>query len=1071
MLVFISPSFLGSAGLRRPDRGLVVAGQLRTALWRASRIGHVPHADAGLLPIFGRELFTAAVSLRLVTRDNPGDMGGRVASPTFVGRIEELDLLEAARRRAADAEPVVVLVGGEAGVGKTRLVAELTSRCAADRTRVLSGGCVPVGEGALPYAPIVEVLRALLTDHGVGAVRELIGPSWPELARLLPALGEPQDDPPGQAAQARLFELLLGLLGRLAEQAPLVLVVEDLHWADRSTRNLLAFLARNLRWERLLLVVTYRSDEPGQQQLGPYLAELDRGGPVQRLELARLDRAETAAQLTGILGAAPAVDLVDDVFARSEGNPFFTEELLAMMRAGSSELPATLRDLLRGRIQALPEWAREVLAVVAVAGRQVPHRLLAAVAGLNDQMLVEALRDGVASQLLVTRAGQDGYDVRHALVREVVDADLLPGERARLHAALAHTVADLLESGELDWSGSTGEVAVHWYQARKLPKALAWSIRAGAEADGSYAYAEAVQHYGRALELWDRVTDAETHTGMDRVELLQRAARAANASGNVARALALIDAALGEVDPRVDPVRVGLLHEHRGVYLMVTRDLQARFEALREAVGLVPPDPPSKERARVLASFAEALVLAARTEQARVASEEAVAIARQLGADLELGRALVALGGAQSDSGSFQTAIVSLREACRLAEQHADLDTLGRAWGWLGDALLQAGRLEDAVEVSLSGRETLRRLGLAGQWQDTFLMVLAAKALFKLGRWDEAYGLATQALAEAQPAEGYIFLTVAGLEIARGKFHAAEAHLETVKERSLSLAGVPSHARQYAALMAELRVWQGRPLEARAAVQGGLDRLTQTAEQMRSGLLLCLGMRVAADQAELGRARHDQGEIQAAMAAANALTAQAAAMTPNPLVPGTSPLVTTPAVAALFDAERTRLEVRPDPAPWQLAATAWLDLRRPYPAAYAQWRQAEALLTTRAPQAQAKEPLQAAHTAAVRLGAAPLRRELELLAQRGRIQLQAPAEPAVAKPQAPSVAASLRLTPREAEVLALVAAGRTNRQIGQELFITPKTAGVHVSRILAKLGVAGRGEAAAIAHRLGLDQR
>ena len=197
-------------------------------------------------------------------------MGGRVHSPTFVGRVEELQALEAALKRAADADPTVVLVGGEAGVGKTRLVAELIARSIPDGTRVLVGGCVPVGDGALPYAPIVEALRTLVGDLGVGAVRELVGPAWRELARLLPALGEPdRRGPPGQAAQARLFELLLGLLGRLGEQAPLVLVVEDLHWADRSTRDLLAFLVRNLRRERLLVVVTYRDDEPGQQGLAP----------------------------------------------------------------------------------------------------------------------------------------------------------------------------------------------------------------------------------------------------------------------------------------------------------------------------------------------------------------------------------------------------------------------------------------------------------------------------------------------------------------------------------------------------------------------------------------------------------------------------------------------------------------------------------------------------------------------------------------------------------------------------------------------------------------------------------
>jgi DNA-binding CsgD family transcriptional regulator/tetratricopeptide (TPR) repeat protein len=1043
------------------------------ALRLRPEIRHLPYVDAQPLPIFGRRLLTAAVSLRPVTRDNPGEMGGRVASPTMVGRVEELQTLEAARRRAADGDPAVVLVGGEAGIGKTRLIAELTARCATDGTRVLAGGCVPVGEGALPYAPIVEALRALVADVSVGAVRELVGPAWPELARLLPALGERDRTVlADHAAQTRLFELLLGLLGRLSEQAPLALVVEDVHWADRSTRDLLAFLVRNLRRERVLLVITYRNDEPGQQRLGPYLAELDRAGPVQRLELTRLDRAQTAAQLTGILGAAPAVDLVDGVFARSEGNPFFTEELLTLVRSGSGELPATVRDLLRGRVQALPEQARHMLQVVAVAGRQMPHRLLAALAGLDDRQLDDALREAVVSQLLVTVPGEDGYDVRHALVREVVDADLLPGERVRLHTALADSVTDLLQSGELDWSGSAAEVAVHWYRARDLPRALEWSVRAAVEADGIYAYAEAFRHYGRALELWDRVFDVEARAGVDRVEVLQRAARAANASGDTDRALALVDQALRLVDPVVDPVRAGLLQERRGVYLMVTRDLPSRFEALGEAVRLIPADPPSRERARVLASYAEALVVAARINEARTASEEAAAIARQLGADLEVGRALLALGWTQTAAGDFPAGIASLQEACRLAEQHADLDTLGRAYGWLAEALMQAGHLQDAVEVSLLGRGPLRRLGLAGQWQDTILLSQAAEALLKLGRWDQAQQLAGQALAQATPDARGLFSVVAELEVGRGEFQAADAHLARIKEQSLSAGSTPEAARDYAALTAELGVWQGRLEEAQAAVQEGLDRVATTDERVRSGRLLWLGMRIQADRAELGRARHDQGQVEAAIRAADALTARAAAMVPNPLAPGATPILATAtsAVAALVRGERSRLEGRSDPTQWQAAATGWLALGRPYPAAYAHWRQAEALLTTKAPRAQAEATLRAAHAVAVRLGAAPLRRELELLAQRGRLRLEAPAEPAVAEPEAPSVPASLGLTAREVEVLALVAEGRTNRQIGQVLFITPKTASVHVSRILAKLGVAGRGEAAAIAHRLGLDK-
>jgi predicted ATPase len=197
-------------------------------LGRGVRIWQVPYVRGWPVPYLWSLARTVAVPLGPVAGDNPGEMGGRMASPTFVGRVEELELLEAARRRAADGEPAVVLVGGEAGIGKTRLVAELTARCATDGTRVLAGGCVPVGDGALPYAPIVEALRALASEVGVTTVRELIGPSWDELARLLPAMGDPEAGPAGQAAQPRLFELLLGLLGRLGEQTPLVLVVEDL---------------------------------------------------------------------------------------------------------------------------------------------------------------------------------------------------------------------------------------------------------------------------------------------------------------------------------------------------------------------------------------------------------------------------------------------------------------------------------------------------------------------------------------------------------------------------------------------------------------------------------------------------------------------------------------------------------------------------------------------------------------------------------------------------------------------------------------------------------------------------
>jgi DNA-binding CsgD family transcriptional regulator len=341
----------------------------------------------------------------------------------------------------------------------------------------------------------------------------------------------------------------------------------------------------------------------------------------------------------------------------------------------------------------------------------------------------------------------------------------------------------------------------------------------------------------------------------------------------------------------------------------------------------------------------------------------------------------------------------------------------------------------------------------------------AAEALLKLGRWDEAHRLTAPALAQATPDARFLFSTVAELEIGRGEFQAADTYLELIKEHSLSPSATPEAAREYAALAAELGLWQDRLEEAQAAVQEGLDRLAETDERVRSGRLLWLGMRTQADRAELGRARHDQGQVEAAIRAADALASWAAAMAPNPLVPGAAPTPATSAVAALFNGERSRLEGRSDPAQWQAAAAAWLALGRPYPAAYAQWRQAEALLLGKQPASRAVEPLRSAHAAALRLGARPLLHETKALARRARITLEAPpAEPA----PTPSSVEQLGLTARELEVLRHLAAGRSNREIGQALFITPKTASVHISNILRKLQVTSRVQAATAAHRLGL---
>jgi DNA-binding CsgD family transcriptional regulator/tetratricopeptide (TPR) repeat protein len=991
-------------------------------------------------------------------------MGGRVASPTFVGRVEELSVLEAAQGRAANGEPAVVLVGGEAGIGKTRLLAELADRCRATGARVLAGGCLPVGGDGLPYAPIVEALRPLPGELGVDTVRQLIGPSWSELARLLPSLGEPPSGPAGPAAQARLFELLLGLLGRLGEQAPLILVVEDLHWVDRSTRELLAFLVRNLRAERLLLVVTYRSDEPHPDRLGPYLAELDRGGRVERLELDRLDRAATAAQLTGILDAAPAADLVDAVFARSEGNPFFTEELLAAVRAGSGPLPATSRDLLQGRVEGLAEQARWVLGVAAVAGRQVSHRLLAAVAGLEDRQLDAALRAAVARQLLVTGPGEGGYQLRHALLREVVEAGLLPGERARLHAGYAHALTERPELAPGAPAVAAAELAAHWDAAGVPDRALPARIQAGLATERARAFAEAYQHYERALELWEQLPDPGRPAGLDRVDLLARAAEAAAFTGAAQRAVELLEDAHSRLDLTAEPVRAAMLLARLGEDRRVAGDEAGALAALEQAERLLAGAPPSTERARVLAGHARTLTLTWHTLQAVPYCEQAIAVARAVGAQAEEAHALSTLGACLDDLGELDRAAALHREARRIAEQVGDAEAIVRTYTNLSHVLQLAGQSHEALDDAREGHQQAHQLGLERASGSYVASNLASILLFT-GQWEECARL-TAELLEVDSFCPFAVHTTRGLLLTRrGEFTAAREEFDHAERLS-----PPSQQWSVWVGRAELALWEGRHDQADTAVATSLRWLAERGPDGVPTQLSCLcyapALRLEADRAEQAAAQRADGEAAEARRRAAPLLAELDRLDASQAPQTHYSIVISNLLLAR--AEQSRLEGRSDPERWRAAAAAWERLEYPFEAAYAGFREAEALLADSSARPQAERALRSAHQTAVTLDAGPLRREIELLAQRGRLHLQDHVEAATA-PQ-PSPAASLGLTRREAEVLALVAKGRTNRQIGQELFITEGTAGVHVSRILAKLGVAGRGEAAAIAHRLGLDK-
>jgi tetratricopeptide (TPR) repeat protein len=743
-------------------------------------------------------------------------MADQVTTGRFVGRTHELARLGELLARATDGQPLLVLLGGEAGVGKTRLVEQLAAAAQEQGTRVLYGGCVPLGEEGVPFAPVVEALRGLADQLDPAELAAVAGPARQELARLLPDLAwggaaAPAPAVAAVAGQGRLFERLLGVVQRLATTAPLLLIVEDLHWADRSTRDLLAFLATSLRSGRVLVVGSFRSDELDRlHPLRRLLGELGRNRRVVRLELARFSRAELAEQLAGLLGTDPSVRLVDDVYARSGGNPFFAEELLlAGEGAGAGALPPSLREVLLARVVRLGDRTQQLLRVAAAAGSGATQPLLAAVAGIDDQALLAGLREAVDQQLLLPEPGSDGYVFRHALLAEAVHSELLPGERVRLHSALAGA----LEAG-LEVEGApasrAARIAYHWSAAGDQPRALTASVAAAAAAEQAYAFAEAQLQLERALELWDQVPDAEARVGMDRVGLLARCAETAYWAGDIVRAAELVRQALGLVDAARQPRRAGLLHEQLARCLGRLGDPWAGALAeQQQAVRLVAPEP-SAERARVLGSLALYLERADRFAEARELAEEAIAIAGQVGAHAEEANARTALGAALGYLGEPDAGLAELAAARRLATQAGDVILALRTIVYHSDVLLAAGHLDQAATVALDGLDQARHLGLARSYGPV-LAANATEALVALGRWDQADQVSRQAL-ETAPSDAvsvHLPLVRAALELGLGDLDAAQARLQATQRLLPAPIPVAERAGLLFAGLAELAVWRG----------------------------------------------------------------------------------------------------------------------------------------------------------------------------------------------------------------------------------------------------------------------
>ncbi len=1120
-------------------------------------------------------------------------MPATMISPRFVGRDPAFVRLAPALEATATGDATTVLVNGPGGVGVSRFVTELGRRASAldEPFKVVRGRAFRPGADD-PYGAVIRALRPIFRDLDDDDLGTIVGSAAEDVARLFPdvvgrlsSVGALPGRPTSTALerrQGRVLEGLLGVVGRLAERQPVLLVIEDLHDADAGSRAFVSFMSRIRRADRVCLIATWQSDELTRDHpLTRTLAEI--GGADRHpapVAIPRLERQELADLVQAIEGERPTASALVLVADRSQGLPLVAQELLAARRELSdTALTGSFADIVIARLARRSPECRRVLRLLALAGRPIDHDELADTAaafeltadrlpprsstrprhgdGVLDPDLAAGVEEALEAGILVAEEG--GVAFRHEHIRRAAAADLLPRLRHRHHLALA---AGLV--------AHPSESASHWLAAHVPDRAFAAAVDAAGRAEAAHAPEDALAALELALALVDPSARADgmADPGADpesarprpgstkgsaaraaagairevATPLQLRAAESAFAAGRPARAVAFVEAILGTFDERRDRVVLGVLHERLGRYRRAAGDRTGALAALERAVDLV-PDEPTLERATVLAALAQATMLDGSFARAETLARDAMRIGAtcgQEGAGVVV-HATTTLGVALGWGDAPEAGVALLEEARTLAENVGDADELFRVYANLTTVLDLVGRRTEAVDVAHAGIEASRRAGLEAVYGN-FLRANASDSLYLLGRWTESSAMSATAL-EWSPAGVAFVRPIDSLAVVEIETQAGEAAGRRLGQMLVELETVSDaqHAVPIYRAAASLALWQGDHADAVRAASRGWDLIKDGGDWSLLAKMAATVAEVDSMAAADAATRRDLATIAAIRGRSrNVVQAASAAIARSGVGPTIGSRREADAWLALATAHRDRLEGQDDPAAWERLATDWRKLANPYEVAKARWRQAEAILTSgegRAGRARARPALEKAAAIGVELGARPLLREVRQLAGRAMIRLpetvdalldgtdgtdgtdgRAAGDPAgdpgagferagrhgshdaadgtlvaVGPGVAPDRAVSgtgsgaesaiirgvvgeapapkrdtFGLSRREREVLALMAEGRTNREIGERLFISQKTVGVHVGNILAKLGVSGRVEAAAVAIRLGL---